>query len=154
GRSCPDLAAFWGRLSTVAARSRGKGASVPLRFRGSRHGRGRARRGGAAPRVGGARDAPHGRGGSPARLPPPVRRGGTGGDSSPHTSNREGGEMKSRWILALLVALVAVAAYVGNVLATSSVGQSTTILAKATVDDLDLSANYTTTAIGRDGKPH
>ncbi len=62
--------------------------------------------------------------------------------------------MKSKWILALLVAMLAVAAYVGNVLATPSVGQSTTILAKATVGDLDLRGHALTTEIGRDGKPH
>ena len=33
-------------------------------------------------------------------------------------------------------------------------GQTTTILAKATVDDLDLSGKALTTAVGRDGKPH
>jgi quercetin dioxygenase-like cupin family protein len=50
--------------------------------------------------------------------------------------------MKSKWILAVLAATLALAAYVGNVLATPNVGQSTTILARATVDDLDLTANY------------
>ena len=61
--------------------------------------------------------------------------------------------MKSKWIWGLLVAGVALAAYVGNGLASSS-GQTTTILAKATVDDLDLSGSKMTTAIGRDGRPH
>ena len=62
--------------------------------------------------------------------------------------------MKSKWILALLGAMLAVAAYVGNVLATPSSGQTTTILAKATVGDLDLSGRALTTTVGRDGKPH
>jgi quercetin dioxygenase-like cupin family protein len=62
--------------------------------------------------------------------------------------------MRTKWILALLAAIVAVAAYVGNVLATPSVGQSTTILAKATVDDLDLSGHALTTAVAPDGKTH
>lgn len=63
-------------------------------------------------------------------------------------------KMKSRWIWAVLVAVIGVTVYVGNVLATPSAGQSTTILAKATVDDLDLSGHMLTTAVGRDGKPH
>jgi hypothetical protein len=62
--------------------------------------------------------------------------------------------MKSKWILPLVAAMLAVAAYAGNVLATPSSGQGTTILAKATVDDLDLSGRALTTAVGRDGKPH
>ena len=49
--------------------------------------------------------------------------------------------MKSRWIWALLVVVLGVSVYVGNVLATPSAGQTTTILAKATVDDLDLSGH-------------
>jgi len=54
----------------------------------------------------------------------------------------------------VLAAVLGVAVYVGNGLATPSAGQSTTILAKATVDDLDLRGQMMTTAIGRDGKPH
>jgi len=63
-------------------------------------------------------------------------------------------KMSSRWIWAVLVTVAGVAVYVGNVLATPSVGQSTTILAKATVDDIDLRGQMLTTAIGRDGNPH
>jgi quercetin dioxygenase-like cupin family protein len=62
--------------------------------------------------------------------------------------------MKSKWDWALLVVALGVSVYVGNVLATPSAGQTTTTLAKATVDDLDLSGKALTTAIGRDGKPH
>jgi hypothetical protein len=62
--------------------------------------------------------------------------------------------MKSRWTWAVLAAILGVTVYVGNVLATPSAGQQTTILAKATVDDLDLNAHYMTTAVGRDGNPH
>jgi len=62
--------------------------------------------------------------------------------------------MKPKWILAVLVAMLATAAYVGNVLATPSSGQTTTILAKATVGDLDLSGRALTTTVGRDGRPH
>ena len=57
--------------------------------------------------------------------------------------------MKSKWLWALLVVVLGVSVYVGNVLATPSPGQSTTTLAKATVDDLDLSGKALTTAIGR-----
>ena len=62
--------------------------------------------------------------------------------------------MKSKWLWALLAVVLGVSVYVGNVLATPSVGQGTTTLAKATVDDLDLSGKAMTTAIGRDGMPH
>jgi quercetin dioxygenase-like cupin family protein len=62
--------------------------------------------------------------------------------------------MKSKWLWALLAVVLGVSVYVGNVLATPSVGQGTTTLAKATVDDLDLSGKAMTTAIGRDGNPH
>jgi quercetin dioxygenase-like cupin family protein len=62
--------------------------------------------------------------------------------------------MKAKWILALSVGLLALAAYVGNVLATPSAGLTTTILAKATVDDLDLSGHQITTAVGPHGKQH
>ena len=37
---------------------------------------------------------------------------------------------------------------------TPSAGQTTTILAKATVDDLDLSGHMLTTEVGENGKPH
>jgi quercetin dioxygenase-like cupin family protein len=60
--------------------------------------------------------------------------------------------MTGKWIVALTAALLGVAVCVGNVLATSSVGQSTTILAKATVDDLDLSGRQLTTTVGPDGR--
>ena len=60
--------------------------------------------------------------------------------------------MKSRWMLVLLVAALGVTAYVGNVLATPSVGQTTTILAKATVDDLDLKGRQLTTTLGPNGR--
>ena len=62
--------------------------------------------------------------------------------------------MKWRWILALIAGVGCVAVVAGNVLATPSQGQTTTILAKATVDDLDLSGRATTTAVGRDGRLH
>jgi quercetin dioxygenase-like cupin family protein len=62
--------------------------------------------------------------------------------------------MKRKWIVALAAALLGVAAYVGNVLATPSQGQATTILAKATVDDLDLRGQQMTTTVGSDGKTH
>jgi quercetin dioxygenase-like cupin family protein len=62
--------------------------------------------------------------------------------------------MKSRLIPAVLVVVVGVSVYVGNVLATPSAGQTTTILAKATVDDLDLSGHMLTTEVGENGKPH
>jgi quercetin dioxygenase-like cupin family protein len=62
--------------------------------------------------------------------------------------------MKGKWIVALAAGLLGVAAYVGNVLATPSQGQATTILAKATVDNLDLSGHQMTTTVGPDGKTH
>jgi quercetin dioxygenase-like cupin family protein len=62
--------------------------------------------------------------------------------------------MKAKWIVGLAAALLVVAACVGNVRATPSAGQSTTILAKATVDDLNLSGHQLTTAIGPDGGTH
>ncbi|HEY7398885.1 MAG TPA: cupin domain-containing protein [Gaiellaceae bacterium] len=46
--------------------------------------------------------------------------------------------MKSKLILTLAVVVFGVAVYVGNVLATPAGGQSTTILAKATVGNLSL----------------
>ena len=51
--------------------------------------------------------------------------------------------MKSKWIWALVVAVAALAAFAGNVLATPSTtpGFSGTTLAKATFGDLDIKAN-------------
>ena len=60
--------------------------------------------------------------------------------------------MKWKGILAVLVALAGVGAYAGNVLATGSKGQTTNILAQATVDDLDLSGHQMTTEVGPDGR--
>ena len=61
--------------------------------------------------------------------------------------------MKSKWTWAVLAAALGVTAvYVGNVLATPSGGQTTSTVAHATVDDLDLNAHYMTTAVGGDGK--
>jgi quercetin dioxygenase-like cupin family protein len=62
--------------------------------------------------------------------------------------------MKSRRIAALLVVVIGVGVYVGNVLATPSSGQTTTILAKATVPDLDLSGHMATTVTGPNGNAH
>jgi quercetin dioxygenase-like cupin family protein len=63
--------------------------------------------------------------------------------------------MKWKGICAALVALAGVVGvYTANVLATPSQGQSTTILAKATVDDLDLSGHQMTMALGPDGRMH
>ncbi len=62
--------------------------------------------------------------------------------------------MKSRWILAALVVVAGVVIGTGNVLATPSTGQTTTILAKATIPDLDLRGRMETTVIGPKGKPH
>ena len=45
--------------------------------------------------------------------------------------------MKRKWILALALALIGVAVYAGNVLATQSQGFSSTTLAKATFGDVD-----------------
>ncbi len=45
--------------------------------------------------------------------------------------------MKRKWILALVLALIGVAVYAGNVLATQSQGFSSTTLAKATFGDID-----------------
>ena len=62
--------------------------------------------------------------------------------------------MKSRWITAALVVVIGVGVGVGNVLATPSSGQTTTILAKATIPDLDLSGRMATTVSGPEGKTH
>jgi len=61
--------------------------------------------------------------------------------------------MKSRWILVVLIVVIGVGVGVGNVLATPSSGQTTTILAKATIPDLDLSGRVETTVTGPKGKP-
>ena len=60
--------------------------------------------------------------------------------------------MKSKWLWALLVVVLGVAVYAGNVLATPSSGLTTTILAKSTFDRLDLSGHALTTVVGQDGK--
>lgn len=60
--------------------------------------------------------------------------------------------MKSKWLWALVVVVLGVAVYAGNVLATPSAGLTTTILAKSTFDRLDLSGHALTTAVGQDGK--
>jgi quercetin dioxygenase-like cupin family protein len=62
--------------------------------------------------------------------------------------------MKRKWIVALGAVLLGVAAYVGNVLATPSQGQATTILAKATVGNLDLRGQQVTTTVGPDGRTY
>jgi quercetin dioxygenase-like cupin family protein len=49
--------------------------------------------------------------------------------------------MKSRWLWALLVGVLGVAVYVGNVLATPSSGLSTTILATSLFDEIDVNAH-------------
>jgi quercetin dioxygenase-like cupin family protein len=49
--------------------------------------------------------------------------------------------MKSRWVYALLVAVLATGVYTGNVLATPSSGVTTTILAKSLVEDFDVNAH-------------
>jgi quercetin dioxygenase-like cupin family protein len=49
--------------------------------------------------------------------------------------------MKSKRLLVLVVALVGVAVYVGNVLATPGTGTTTTILAKSLFDEIDLNAH-------------
>ncbi len=59
---------------------------------------------------------------------------------------------KSKSVLVLLVVVLGVVFYVGNVLATPSTGLTTTILAKSTFDRLDLSGHALTTAVGEDGK--
>ena len=46
--------------------------------------------------------------------------------------------MKSKWVWAVLVVAMCAGVYGGVVLATPRVGLTTTTLAKATVDDLDL----------------
>ena len=60
--------------------------------------------------------------------------------------------MKSKWLWALVVVVLGVAVYAGNVLATPSSGLTTTILAKSTFDRLDLSGHALTTAVGQSGK--
>ena len=61
--------------------------------------------------------------------------------------------MKSKWVWALVVVVLGVTFYAGNVLATPSAGLTTTILAKSTFDRLDLSGHQLTTT-APDGTKH
>jgi quercetin dioxygenase-like cupin family protein len=61
--------------------------------------------------------------------------------------------MKSKWIWALLAALLGAFVYGGAVLATPSTGLTTTILAKSTFDDLNLRGQALTTTAGPHGRP-
>jgi hypothetical protein len=49
--------------------------------------------------------------------------------------------MKSRWVLALLLAVLGAGVYAGNVLATTSSGLTSTILAKSLFDQFDVNAH-------------
>ena len=49
--------------------------------------------------------------------------------------------MKSKWLWALLVVVLGVAVYAGNVLATPSSGLTTTILAKSLFDNMNINAH-------------
>jgi quercetin dioxygenase-like cupin family protein len=49
--------------------------------------------------------------------------------------------MKSKWVCALLVAVLATGVYAGNVLATPSSGVTTSILAKSRFEDFDVNAH-------------
>lgn len=62
--------------------------------------------------------------------------------------------MKSKWAGALLVVVLAAGVYGGVVLATPATGQTTTTLAKATMDDLDLRGQALTTTVDKDGRTH
>ena len=62
--------------------------------------------------------------------------------------------MKSRWVWALAVVALAAGVYGGVVLATPAGGLTTTTLAKATADDLDLRGQALTTTTGPDGREH
>ncbi len=55
--------------------------------------------------------------------------------------------MKSKWFLALLVVVLGVAVYAGNVLATPSSGLTTTILAKSLFDPINVSSPLSLGAI-------
>lgn len=57
--------------------------------------------------------------------------------------------MRSKWFLALLVGLVGLAVYVGNVLATPATGQSTTTLAKSVFDSINVKAHADPASIWR-----
>ena len=59
-------------------------------------------------------------------------------DPSREDTSNEGGEMKSKWLWALLVVVLGVAVYAGNVLATPSSGLTTTILAKSLFDNMNI----------------
>lgn len=60
--------------------------------------------------------------------------------------------MKWKWVLSLLAVVLAVGLYAGSVLATNPAGLSTTILAKSTVDRLNLTGHAITSVVGKDGK--
>jgi quercetin dioxygenase-like cupin family protein len=60
--------------------------------------------------------------------------------------------MKSKRLWTLLAVVLGVTVYVGNVLATPANGLVTTILAKATVPDLNLSGHAITTTTSPDGR--
>jgi quercetin dioxygenase-like cupin family protein len=62
--------------------------------------------------------------------------------------------MKSKWIWALLVIALGAGVYGGSVLATPATGQTTTTLAKATVDDLNLMGHALTATAGQNGEIH
>jgi quercetin dioxygenase-like cupin family protein len=62
--------------------------------------------------------------------------------------------MKSKWGWALLLIVLGAGVYGGAVLATPATGLTTTTLAKATVDDLDLSGHALTTTVGPNGVAH
>ena len=61
--------------------------------------------------------------------------------------------MKSKWVWVVLAVMMGAGAYAGMSLATPATGQTTTTLAKATFDDLDLRGDQTVTTIGKNGKP-
>jgi quercetin dioxygenase-like cupin family protein len=60
--------------------------------------------------------------------------------------------MKSKWVWAVLAAVVGAGVYGGIVLATPSAGLTTTTLAKSTVGDLDLRGQALTTTVGPNGR--
>jgi quercetin dioxygenase-like cupin family protein len=62
--------------------------------------------------------------------------------------------MKSKWMWALLAVVMGAGSYAGVVLATPATGQTTTTLAKATVDPLDLTGSAPTTTVGNNGDVH
>ena len=62
--------------------------------------------------------------------------------------------MKSKWILAVLVIALGAGIYGGAVLATPAGGLTTSTLAKATADDLNLTGRAFTTTTTADGRAH